>query len=109
MNFLQSLTAKTAMPAKEKKSLTAKAAEDAKETIFKPIPEENAKTSPSLEWIHPRRRWTLVNLVVYHPGVTIASLGAVLADLGLNLLCFLCVLGGKAFQRLPSRPPRSSR
>ena len=30
MNFLPSLTAKAAMPAKEKKSLTAKAAVDAK-------------------------------------------------------------------------------
>ena len=30
MNFLQSFTAKTAMPAKDKKSLTAKAAADAK-------------------------------------------------------------------------------
>ena len=67
MNFLQSLTAKAAMPAKEEKSLTAKAAEDTKETIFEPTPEENAKTSPSLEWPHPRRRWTLVNLVVDHP------------------------------------------
>ena len=30
MNFLRSLTAETAMPAKEKKSLTAKVAVDAK-------------------------------------------------------------------------------
>ena len=84
MNLLQSLTAKAAMPAKEQKSLTAKAAEDTKETIFEPTTEENAKTSPSMECPHARQRWTLVNLVVYHSVVAITSLGAVLADLGLH-------------------------
>ena len=84
MNFLQSLTAKAAMPAKEEKSLTAKAAEHAKGPISEPTSEENAKTSPSMECPHARQRWTLVNLVVYHSVVAITSLGAVLADLGLN-------------------------
>jgi hypothetical protein len=42
MNFLQSLTAEAAMRAKEEKSLTATAAED-------------AMTSPSMEWPHLRR------------------------------------------------------
>ena len=60
-------------PAKEKKSLTAKAAEDTKETILEPNTEENAKTSPSMEWPHPRR-WTPVNLVMHHPGVAITPL-----------------------------------
>ena len=96
-------------PAKEKKSLTAKAAEDTKETILEPNTEENAKTSPSMEWPHPRRRWTLVKLVMYHPRVAITSLGAVLADLGLNLLCSLGALGGTAFLRLALRPPRPPR
>jgi hypothetical protein len=47
MNFLQSLTAKTAMAAKEKKSLTAKSAGDAMATTMRSTPgeerEDNAK------------------------------------------------------------------
>ena len=47
MNFLQSLTAKAAMPAKEKKSNTAKAAEGAKGTTIESTPraerEDDAK------------------------------------------------------------------
>ena len=104
----KSFTAKAAMPAKEKKSLTAKAAVDAKGPIFEPTQKRNAKTAPSTEWPHPRRRRTLVHLLVYHP-VAITSLGAVLADLGLNLLCSLRVLGGKAFLRLALRAPRPPR
>jgi hypothetical protein len=55
MNVLQSLTAKTAMPAKEEKSLTAKAAVDAKGVMFESPQERNAKTTPSMEWVYPRR------------------------------------------------------
>ena len=47
MNLLQSLTAKSAMTAKEKKSLTAK---DARGTIARSIPRKNAKTTLSMEW-----------------------------------------------------------
>ena len=56
MNFVQSLTAKTAMPAKEEKSLTAKAAVDAKGTMFDSLQERNAKTTPSMEMATHRAR-----------------------------------------------------
>jgi len=46
MHFLRSLTAKAARPAKEKKSLTAKAAVDAKCKLLELTPRENAKTTP---------------------------------------------------------------
>jgi len=48
MDFLQSLTAKAAMPAKEKKSITAKTAEGAKGTTIESTPRAEREATTSL-------------------------------------------------------------
>ena len=96
------------MPAKEEKSLTAKAAKDVKETIFEPTPEKNAKTSPSMEMaISATTGPSLVaccKSVAYHSGGAITTLGAVLAGLEMNLLLSLRVLGGLRGKAFPASP-----
>jgi len=58
MHFLRSLTAKAARPAKEKKSLTAKAAVDAKCKLLELTPtrkrEDNAKYGMATERVRGR-------------------------------------------------------